>query len=66
MKSIPAMKLFSKEELYCLLNDCSETLAQAFLESHDGKFWDIALQAKLACEALGFEIKADKKNTTLH
>lgn len=66
MRQIPRLKLFSKEELYCLLCACSESLTLAYQESNDTDFWHIAIQARLACEALGFEINAQNKTHQIH
>lgn len=66
MKQIATLKLFSKEELYCLLSACSESLALAYQESNDSDYWLIAIQAKLACEALSFEIDLQKRKQLLH
>ncbi|MDP3268074.1 MAG: hypothetical protein Q8M40_03410 [Legionella sp.] len=66
MNSIQCLKRFSTEELYCLLNSCAEFLTLAFQESKDCDFWYLAMEAKLACEALGFEIHSLKKNTLIH
>lgn len=62
MKQIPCLKLFTKEELYCLLNACSESLALAYQEIHECDLWHIAMEARLACEALRFEIDSQKKS----
>jgi|GEM_PF-5616103 len=66
MRQIPTLKLFSKEELYCLLFACSESLAMAYQENNDCDFWHIAIQARLACEALSFEINSQKKMHQIH
>lgn len=66
MRQIPKLKPFSKEELYCLLSACFESLTLAYQESNDTDFWHIAIQARLACEALGFEIDSQKKTHQIH
>lgn len=66
MKQITSLKLFSKEELYCLLSACSESLTLAYQEINECDFWHIAMEARLACEALRFEIDSQKKDYSIH
>jgi hypothetical protein len=65
MRPFASMKYFSKEDLYCLLNACSESLEYAYQVTNEGELWSLAMQAQLACEALGFEIRS-KENYLTH
>lgn len=66
MKQIQSLRLFSKEDLYCLLSACSESLTQAYQEINECDFWLIAMEARRACEALRFEIDSQKKTYSIH
>ena len=66
MKPITHLKVFSKEELYCLLSACSESLTLAYQGINECDFWLIAMEARLACEALRFEIDSQKKEYSIH
>lgn len=55
------LKSFTKEELYGLLKECSESLSFAYQEIQHVAFWHIAMQAQLACEALRYEIDVQQQ-----
>lgn len=56
MKDIAHLKSFTKEELYGLLKECSESLSFAYQEIQHSGLWHIAMQARLASEALRHEL----------
>ena len=66
MHQIPNLKLLSKEELYCLLSACAESLTLAYQAINQRDYWYIAMQARLVCDALQFEINAQKKEYSIH
>lgn len=66
MKEISTLKRFSNEELIQLLCACSESLAVAYQNSLDKDFWHIAIQARLACESLRYEIHSQTRRYPIH
>ncbi|QLZ70880.1 hypothetical protein FOLKNPGA_03699 (plasmid) [Legionella sp. PC1000] len=63
MRQIPKLKLFSKEELYCLLSACSESLTLAYQESNDTDFWHIAIQQGLPVKPWALKLIHRRKHT---
>lgn len=66
MNTIPHLKLYSKEELYCLLSACSDYLALAYTTIHEQHLSHLSTQASFACESLRYEIDIQNKNHVTH
>ena len=66
MNTIPDLKLYSKEELYCLLSSCSDYLALAYTTINEQYLSHLATQASFACESLRYEIDEQNKDYTTH